>query len=1015
MMETDPSPPKPPQAGITSSSENHSAPKSTELDITTTSNALAEISGQFSSATHLENGKNLKAEKEHIAIFPDEKFAQAKVPHDPIKQSHSVKAGAVIEERDCLDAALNGLPRSPDINHWFYTPSWKRLPTLSPQSLNLKQHWLLLLDDQGLGQTLVEQLTAAGQQVTTVICGEHGPRQKADQADYFIDPKGGFAALFQSLKGPFPNHILHLCSLSADLDLRADRAAAQTERYFPLLLSLVQAIDRNGQAHPVQLSVVSNGAYSLLGTEALNPFKSLLVSVIKSISADNSQIICRYLDLEEVLPEALSRSQWVQMLLTELVDPEPPLEVAYRGRSRWIPIYEPTPLPEPVNHLRLRPRGVYLITDGLAGMGLTLARYLAQAFQAKLVLPSRSALPERSSWTSWCATHPDTDAIRRKIQQVQELEACGATVWLGQVKLTDAAAVQSLVNAAEAELGAIQGIIHGSVLEGFGGKLQDQSQSKTDPILPTLVEHITGTLVLDQIFRDRPLDFWAMCSSLSTVLFKTSSSHADYSAVNEFWGAFCQYKQQTSQTFSVAIHWPECEGVGTTEESPIRRSAQKDCEEANDLIAVTLAEGAEAFARILCQFQAQVMVTPQDLNLLLHLQSERKGEPQSQTGQNSELLSLSLLPLQSQRIQQSTNLQSLKLPEQSIPPAMDLVDQLNERSEKIAFQISRQAESDSTNGSSKYKSSSFEFSNVEHLPSELQQPRPSTLFQPRLAELQPGCLDHPPLFFVHPASGSVSDYTILGRHLNPNWPFFALQATGLESETSPLHNLTQMATRYIETLRSRQPTGPYYLGGWSMGGVVAYEMSLQLLQAGESVSGLVLIDSPAPVAMARDVVTDFNVFAKGLGFFLEQVKELSQSLRFRPSAIEVPLQRLLEEGLRLNTLPQHFTLEQLHRLYTVFDAHSRALSTYTAMPCSKRLPSLFLQAQVADNPQFSQLGSQAAVRWSKLLGRSLLGRTLPGDHYSLMVEPQVTVLSTYINGFLQQVRPTVQRASGSTV
>jgi thioesterase domain-containing protein len=805
------------------------------------------------------------------------------------------------------------------------------------------------------------------------------------------------------LKGPFPHHILHLWSLSAELDLRTDQAAAQTQAYFQTLLSLAQAINSTKQPHPVQLSVLSNGAYSLLGTEALNPLKSLLVGAIKVISRDFNQIIPRYLDLEEALCETLSLSQWVQILLTELSNPNPPLEIAYRGRSQWIPIYEPTPLPAPVNSLHLRPQGVYLITSERGKMGRTLARYLAQTFQAALVLLSPTALPERSSWESWCATHPETDAIRRTIQQVQALEACGATVWLGQVKLTDAAAVQELVISAEEELGTIRGIIHDSELEDFGDKLQDPSHSKTDL---RLIEYVTEILVLDQIFRDRPLDFWVMGSSLNTVLYKTSTSQAVYSAANEFSGAFCQYKQQTNQTFSVAIHWPEWE-EGTTDTSLLRR-LEKDCEDTDDLIAMTTAEGIEVFARILSQSQAQIMVTPENLNRRLHLQSDRKGEPQRQTENHSKPLSLNLASLQSQRGQQSPDLQN---PEQSIPPATGAVNPI---SEKQYSNGSRPAESNSANGFSVHEASSHRSSNGDHLQPS-QQSRPSSLSQPRVVELQPGCPGHPPLFFVHPASGGVSDYTLLARHLNPDWPFFALQAIGLESETSPLHSLTQMATRYVETIRSQQPTGPYYLGGWSMGGVVAYEMGLQLLQGGESVGGLILIDSPAPVAMARDVVTDFNVFAKGLGFFLEQVKELSQSLRFRPSAIEVPLQRLLEEGLRLNTLPQHFTLEQLHLLYMVFDAHSRALSTYTALPCPKRMPSLFLQAQVADNPQFSQLGPQATVRWSKLLGRSLLSRTLPGDHYSLMVEPQVKVLSTYINGFLQQVRPAAQRMSDSAI
>ena len=1013
MIGTEPSRLEPLQVAMTGSSEqDYSALENAKSDITNATVADSDIA--IAEEADLEEPRaELSPEQARIEVSCDEELAQ-EVPQDRNRQPGDAGSAAVMKEHNHPDAdCIVGLNRNPDPSQWFYVPSWKRLPSLSPQPLCSRQHWLLLLDDQGLGQALADQLIAAGQQVRTAVYGERAPSQKAD---YFIEPgKGleGFTALMQSLKDQIPHHILHLWSLSAELDLSVDRSAAQIEQYFQTLLFLAQAIDSVEPPYPVQLSVLSNGVYSLLGTEALNPFKSLLVGAVKVIFDKHPQIICRYLDLDEGLPKTLSQSQWMQMLLTELADPHPPIEVAYRGRSRWVPIYELTPLSKPVDHPRLRLQGVYLITGGLDGMGLTLARYLAQTLQAKLVLLSQAALPERSNWSSWCATHPNTDDIRQKIQQVQDLESWGATVWLDQVDIADAAAVQQRVTAAEAELGAIQGVIQ-CTSANFDGMNLGRSQDGTDRIL---AEKVTGTLVLDQIFCNHTLDFWVMSSSLSTILYKTIPNQVGYSAADEFLGAFCQYRQQTSQAFTVVIHWPEWEGNGDAVAPYVRESQQKGREDAKqNLIAITPEEGSEAFARILSQSQAQVMVTPQDLNLLLHHQSGQNLAPQSQLQlrQNAKWIGSVLSSIQNQKVQQETDLQSAKSTAPLTISPVNLIPEKpfpNGSSRAESFDPSRlnsPAKPDSLNGSSKIESQQSESSK-----SELQQSAAAIKTQPQVVTLHPGRSDYPPLFLVHPVSGDVSCYAALARYLNPDWPLFALRAIGLEPETLPLHNLTQMATRYVEAIRSHQPTGPYYLGGWSMGGVVAYEMSLQLQQAGESVEGLILIDSPAPVSIARDVVTDFNVFAKGLGFFLEQVKEISQSLRFRPSALEVPLQRLLEEGLRLNILPQDFTLERLRLLHSVFDAHSRALSTYTAASCSKRLPSLFLQAQVADNPQFSQLGPQAAARWSNLLGRSLFSRTLPGDHYSLIAEPQIVMLSTYLNGFLQQVKPAVRNASPS--
>ena len=86
----------------------------------------------------------------------------------------------------------------------------------------------------------------------------------------------------------------------------------------------------------------------------------------------------------------------------------------------------------------------------------------------------------------------------------------------------------------------------------------------------------------------------------------------------------------------------------------------------------------------------------------------------------------------------------------------------------------------------------------------------------------------PPLFCVHPVGGKVLCYAELARHLGKNQPFYGLQSLGLSGEKEPLTKIEEMATIYIEALQEIQPCGPYYLGGWSMGGVVAWEMAQQL-------------------------------------------------------------------------------------------------------------------------------------------------------------------------------------------
>jgi amino acid adenylation domain-containing protein len=102
---------------------------------------------------------------------------------------------------------------------------------------------------------------------------------------------------------------------------------------------------------------------------------------------------------------------------------------------------------------------------------------------------------------------------------------------------------------------------------------------------------------------------------------------------------------------------------------------------------------------------------------------------------------------------------------------------------------------------------------------------------------------NPPFFFVHGLGGTVMRFRDLARHMAPNQPFFGIQAKGLDGAESCLDRVEDMAEVYLQDLRSAHPEGPYYLGGYSFGGYVALEMARRLLERGEEVRSLVLLDT----------------------------------------------------------------------------------------------------------------------------------------------------------------------------
>ncbi len=135
----------------------------------------------------------------------------------------------------------------------------------------------------------------------------------------------------------------------------------------------------------------------------------------------------------------------------------------------------------------------------------------------------------------------------------------------------------------------------------------------------------------------------------------------------------------------------------------------------------------------------------------------------------------------------------------------------------------------------------FEAQTIAQLAKVLQDDAVSSDWSPLVA-IQPNG-SRPPFFCIHGGGGNVLIYRDLSRHLGSDQPFYGLQAQGLDGERPALTTIEAMASLYMNEIRRMQPHGPYYLGGYCMGGTVAYEMAQQLKAQGEEVALLALFDT----------------------------------------------------------------------------------------------------------------------------------------------------------------------------
>jgi phthiocerol/phenolphthiocerol synthesis type-I polyketide synthase E len=136
----------------------------------------------------------------------------------------------------------------------------------------------------------------------------------------------------------------------------------------------------------------------------------------------------------------------------------------------------------------------------------------------------------------------------------------------------------------------------------------------------------------------------------------------------------------------------------------------------------------------------------------------------------------------------------------------------------------------------------FEAPTIEELAKILREESTASAGWSPLVAIQPNG-SRPAFFCMHGAGGNVLIYRELSQHLGADQPFYGLQAPGLDGSCPPLTTIEEMATLYVKEIRRFQPRGPYLIGGYCMGGTLAYEVARQLQAAGEEISLLALFDT----------------------------------------------------------------------------------------------------------------------------------------------------------------------------
>ena len=211
-----------------------------------------------------------------------------------------------------------------------------------------------------------------------------------------------------------------------------------------------------------------------------------------------------------------------------------------------------------------------------------------------------------------------------------------------------------------------------------------------------------------------------------------------------------------------------------------------------------------------------------------------------------------------------------------------------------------------------------------------------------------------------------------------------------------------MAVYYIDAVRSVQPIGPYLLGGWSLGGAVAFEMAQQLQAQGEEIALLALLDSPAPSLQAEemDEVQLLASLAGDLGLPISEAE-------LRGLEPDERLLLILEQGQNHLRVPHDYDLVQARRLLHIYKTNVEALRNYRPRSYSGRV-TLFRAHETPSPNNFDSRAFDSSARsdveptlgWSALSLQPVEVHEVPGDHISMMTEPHVQALAARLKDSL---------------
>ncbi len=858
----------------------------------------------------------------------------------------------------------------PNFETYYYEPDWQWSPLISTHEEEKKA--VLIFHDTAKQSELLNP-SLEKQSHILIHVYQQDSFQKIRQNLYGIN-KNNLADYSQLIASIWQENKIDAVIFCLSLENNISKTQGIPNDFLAAFF-LLKALNQLNSSKKITFSFLSRHMWKVYAQDIIDPFKSMFMGISKTAFYEAPQIITKIIDVDSL------ECDTVDNIAHDLLLPSHEY-IAYRNNQRFSLTYKQILLSnESQETSLLKENGTYVFTGGLGGVSLSIAESFTNLKSINLVLIHRSNFPNQAEWDTWLKTHGQDDAISQKIQILKTIQAKDSHILLLQADVTDELQMRNALATIKKQFTVITGVIH--TAGSADGKLL--SLQTPENLANVMAAKVTGSLVLYDILKTEKIDFLLLCSALTAIT--GSMGQLGYCSANQFMDSFAKaFNYQPMRIIS--INWDQWKNVGMA--LNLSQLAQKlNNPSLLNEAGLDKAQQLTALWKALSHSGSQLIVSNEPLEE--RTKKYKQIAKQYFTHSFQPTSGSSSVSTQSEILDEIINSFKLYLGNEAISEHTDFFDCGGDS--LLAVQLAHTLEKNCQLKINPHDIQLYPTPRTlsQHLSKQLSQAT-LTSVSSALIPLQLGDPQRI-LFLVHPVGGTFYVYRQLIHGLPKALTIYGIQAEDLttSSSTSVL-SIEQIASNYVSVIKNIQPKAPYYLGGFSFGGVVAYEMARQLSDENHKVDKVIMIDSPHQKTLPRAFKDNADIIAYLL--------HLGSNYKVDPEEV-----RQLDEDEQIKLFLRHAdklerelpTIEKnvLQRFFALFKTNSEAMTNYYPLPYNGKSDILFFKALEKDsvNPPHPEAG------WKELLEDKIIIYDVTGNHLTMMDEPNVAKIANILSSY----------------